>query len=150
MNCITCSHRKSEKCINFGSTHSHLGLFVAIAGVFFLQSFVVDYNFCVNCETMKWFCLCKAVSPGRYCAWLRLCRCFSAAWILFPMNTGFANPCIDSICASALGTKSLPASGLLYSATFFFWTIGLRNLFGSREKALVCFIVKFQLLCEWL
>lgn len=26
----------------------------------------------------------------------------------------------------------------------------LRNLFGRGEKALVCFIVKFQLLCEWL
>jgi hypothetical protein len=68
--------------------------------------------------------------------------------VLFPVSTGFANPYFDSICGSALGSKSLPASGLLYSATFFFCTIGLRNLFGNREKALVCFIVKFQLLCE--
>lgn len=81
--------------------------------------------------------------PSRYCASMRLLRCFSGA-----VKTSFENSYFDSICGSALNPKSLPGFELLYSVTFFFGTMQLRNLFGNGEKASVCFIVKFQLLCE--
>lgn len=87
---------------------------------------------------------------SRYHAYMRVLRCFSSPWILYTVKASFENLYFDSICGSALNSKSLPGFRVLYSVTFSFWTIRLRNLSGNGGKALVSFIVKFQLLCEWL
>lgn len=88
--------------------------------------------------------------PPRSYAYVRLLRCLFGAWILFPVKASFEisfRRCLWK-CLKLQITSRLWTS--LFSRILPVNNVPLRNLFGNGEKALVCFIVKFQLLCEWL